>query len=339
MGGGQANSGQASQAAGNANSSSTQNLATSTADQTRTQQLMNSMFGTGAPGSTGTLSSFLNPNSMNVTNPTGAYKLNYEQAVNQTENEGQNSQANILRQAANNGLGLSSPAIAQMAQQTGLQTANLKGQDFTNAVGAQQQQAINNFWGATGAEASAAGQTGSNAVSSATGAGQTAANVYGTAGQYHTNPATSIIGAGLQAGGAVGAASMCPAEGERIKTPKGDRLVEELKCGDEISQLGNVARLKCDPIPHDGVRLIRVESEEGLTVLVGEKHAFIRPDWGYFNAEEALMNGWRSLKTDAPHPDRVKNAWPAGIGKVFEIVTIEGEGNKTYCASGFWSLE
>jgi hypothetical protein len=128
------------------------------------------------------------------------------------------------------------------------------------------------------------------------------------------------------------------AEGERIKTPKGDRLVEELKCGDEISQLGNVARLKCDPIPHDGMRLIRVESAEGLSVLVGEKHAFVRPDWGYFNAEEALMNGWRSLKTVGLKPDRIKDAWPAGIGKVFEIVTLEGEGNKTYCASGFWSL-
>jgi hypothetical protein len=87
------------------------------------------------------------------------------------------------------------------------------------------------------------------------------------------------------------------------------------------------------------MRLIRIESAEGLRVLVGEKHAFVRPDWGYFNAEEALMNGWRSLKTEALKPDRIKDAWPAGIGTVFEIITVEGEGNKTYCADGFWSLE
>jgi hypothetical protein len=342
MGGGQSNSGQASQASANANASSQQNLATSSTDQARNTQLVNSMFGTGAPGSTGSLSGFLNPNSMNVTTPTGAYKLNYQQTVNQTENEAQQGQSNIIRQAANNGLGLSSPAVAQQAMQTNLATANMKGQDFANAVTQQHSDAMNNFWGATNAEATAAGQAGTNAVSSASGAGQTAANVYGTAGQYHPNPATSIIGAGLQAGGAVGAAAAnpaCPAEGQRIKTPEGDRLVEELKRGDEISQLGNIAKLKCDPIRHENVPLIRVESVEGLSVLVGEKHAFVSPDWGYFNADELLKRGRRLLKTEGLRPDRTAWAARAGIGTVYEIVTVDGEGNRTYCVGDCWSLE
>src|SRR5579872_5287080 len=95
---------------------------------------MDRLFGTGAPGSKGTLSGFLDPNSVNVTTPTGAYKLNYEQAVNQTANAAQQGQSNIIRQAANNGLSLSSPVVAEMARDTALQTANMKGQDFTNAV-------------------------------------------------------------------------------------------------------------------------------------------------------------------------------------------------------------
>ena len=207
MGGGQANSGQAAQASANANASSQQNLATSSADQARNQQLMNSMFGTGAPGSTGSLSGFLNPNSMNVTTPTGAYKLNYQQTVNQTENEAKGNQSNIIRQAANNGLNLSSPAVAEMARQSGLDTANLKGQDFASAVTQQHSDAMNNFWGATNAEATAAGQSGTNAVSSASGAGQTAANINGTAGAYHPPTWQAPVGAALGAGGQMGAAA------------------------------------------------------------------------------------------------------------------------------------
>jgi hypothetical protein len=341
MGGGQSNPGQASQAANNANAASQQNLALSNQFGTRYNSLMDQFFGTGAPGSKGSMSGFLNPNSLNVTTPTGAYKLNYEQTVNQTENEAKGNQANIIRQAANNGLSLSSPAIAEMARETGIDTANLKGQDFASAVTQQHNDALSNFWGAANLASGAASGAGSGAVSSATGAGQTAANIYGTAGQYHPSPFTSIIGAGLQAGGQVGAAAAgpCPAEGETIKTPKGEVLVQDLKCGDEISQLGNVARLKCAPIPYDDVPLIRVQTHEGLVVLVGEKHAFVRPDWGYFNADEAMIAGWRSVKTTGMKPDRVEAAWPAGRGRVYKIITVDGEGNRTYCASGFWSLE
>lgn len=115
--------------------------------------------------------------------------------------------------------------------------------------------------------------------------------------------------------------------------------MQDLRCGDEISQLGNVARLKCDPIPYDDVPLIRVVSNEGLIAVVAEKHSFVRPDWGYFNADEAMMAGWRSVKTTGMKPDRIKSAMPAGRGKVFKIVTCDGEGNRTYCVSGFWSLE
>jgi hypothetical protein len=341
LGGGQSNSGQATTASNNANAASQQNLALSNEFGTRYNSLMNQFFGTGAPGSKGTLSGFLNPNSVNVTTPTGAYKLNYEQTVNQTENEGQNNQRNIIRQAANNGLSLSSPAVAEMARQTGLDTANLKGQDFASAVTAQHNDALQNFWNATNVGAGGAAGAGTGAVSGATGAGQTAANIYGTAGAYHPSPFTSVIGSGLAAGGAVGSGyeQSCPAEGSLILTPKGDRLIEHLRCGDEISQLGNVARLKCDPIPHDDVPLVKVETQDGACVLVSESHSFVRPDWGYFNAYEAMMGRWHSVKTSGLKPAHLKSAVPAGRGRVFELVTVEGEGNHTYCANSFWSLE
>jgi hypothetical protein len=338
-GGGQANSGQASEAANNANAASQQNLALSNEAGSRYNQLMTQFFGSGALGSKGTLSGFLDPNSMNVTTPTGAYKLNYQQTVNQTENEAKGNQANIIRQAANNGLSLSSPAVAEMARQTGLDTANLKGQDFASAVTAQHNDAMQNFWNASNIGAGGAATGIQSGVAGASGAGQTAANIYGTAGQYHPSPVTSIIGAGLQAGGQVGAAAACPAEGSLIRTPKGDRLIEHLRCGDEISQLGNVARLKCDPVPHDDAPLVKVETNEGLCVLVSESHSFARPDWGYFNAYEAMMGRWNSVKTTGMKPDRIKSAVPVGRGRVFELITVEGEGNHTYCANGLWSLE
>jgi hypothetical protein len=349
MGGGQANSGQATTAANNADAASQQNLALSNQMGARYNDLMSKFFGSGKPGSTGTLSGFLDPNSLNVTTPTGAYKLNYENTVKQTENESRGNQANIIRQAASNGLGLSSPAIAEMARRTGLDTANLKGQDFASAVTQQHNDALQNFWGATNIASGQASGAGSGAVAGASGAGSTAANIYGTAGQYHPGVAAGIIGSALGAAGQVGAAyatggastavSKCPAEGSPIKTPKGDRLVEELKCGDEISQLGCTARLKCDPIPHDDVPLVRVDTNDGLSVLVSESHSFVRPDWGYFNAYEAMMGRWHAVKTSGMKPAHLKSAVPSGRGRVFEIITLEGEGNHTYCVGGFWSLE
>jgi hypothetical protein len=340
-GGGQANSGQASQAANNANAASQQNLALSNEFGTRYNALMNQFFGTGAPGSKGSLSGFLNPNSLNVTTPTGAYKLNYEQTVNQTENEAQNNQRNIIRQAANNGLNLSSPAVAEMARETSLGTANLKGQDFAEAVTQQHNDALQNFWGAANLASGAASGAGSGAVAGASGAGQTAANIYGTAGQYHPSPWTSIAGAGLSAGGAVGGGyeSACPAEGSLVRTPKGDRLIETLKAGEEICQLGNVARLKCAPIRHHNAPLIRIMTMSGLSVTVSEKHAFILPAWGYVNAEDLLgtVGKWQRLKTEEQTGSLIQSAVRVGHGTVYEIVTSEG--NKTYCAAGLWSLE
>ena len=216
--------------------------------------------------------------------------------------------------------------------------ANAKGADFTDAVTQQHQEALNNFWGASNVAAGIAGEAGRNAVGATTGAGQTASNIYGTAGQYHGSPATSIIGSGLAAGGAVGLAAMCPAEGERIKMPAGARPIEELKCGDEISQLGGgFARLKCDPIPHDDVGLIRVLAYDGSTALVGEKHAFLHVGQGYFNANEAEL-GWQ-VKTDDGGWSTLRAVQPSGRGRVFDIITEDGAGNRTYCVGGIWSLE
>jgi len=225
LGGGQANSGQASQAASNANAASNQNLALGNEEAQRQLQMYNLLFGTGAKGSTGTLSQFLNPASLNVTNPTGAYKLNYEQTVNQTSNAAKAGQANIVRQAAANGLGLSSPAIAELARETSLDSANQKGQDFASAVTAQHNDAVNNFWNATGIASGTGNSSGSTAVGANSGAGSTAAGIYGTAGAYHPSPWTNVVGSGLQAGGAVGAAAACPAAGMKLKTPKGYKAV------------------------------------------------------------------------------------------------------------------
>lgn len=340
MGGGQANSGQASQAASNANVSSKKNLAIGTSDQATAERANNTLLDRA--------SGFLNPNALNVTTPTGAYKLNYEQAVKQTENESQGNQANIIRQAANNGLGLSSPAIAEMARRTGLDTANLKGQDFTQAVSQQHQDAVNNFWNAAQTYGGVGSSAGSNAVGATTGAGSTAANVYGTAGQYHASPITSIIGAGLQAGGAIGAsavapgaptaaAAACPAEGSLISTPKGKIKVEHLVCGDEISQKNNrVSRLKCTPIPHYGVRLFAILTLNEHQTLVGGSHSFIDPTGGYYRAQDARERFAVETESGRSILDRIRDA---GIGTVYEIITEDENTNRTYCADSLWSLE
>jgi hypothetical protein len=351
MGGGQANAGQASQAASNANTAVQGNISTANAASGRANSLYNLLFGSGGSGSSGTLSGFMNPASMNVTTPTGAYKTNYEQTIQQIQNQGNNAQKGIIQQAANNGLGLSSPAIAAMARDTGLQTANLTGQAFNNAVTNQQQQAINNFWNATGTAATAAGANNQTAVAGNTGAGSTSSGIYGTAGAYHPPAWTSALGSGLAAGGAIGSAALmptpptpagatpgCAVAGSKILTPRGELEIERLRAGDEICQKGDrVAKLKCAPIPYALANIYRVESFDEKVVLVASEHAFINPKGGYTEAED-LAVGF-DLDMLGNDRGRVKSVSRVGTDTVYKIVTCDDNTNRTYCVEGFWSLE
>jgi hypothetical protein len=339
MGGGQSNKGQATTAANNANASSQQNLKIGATNQQDYQSLFNTFFGrpgsAGTPG--GTLSPFLDPSSINVTQPTGAFKLNLQQANKATEQEGQNAFGNVVRQAANNGLNLSSPAVAYFQRKNAMDLADQKGSNFTNAVNQQHQEALNNFWGATSTAADLGKSADAASVGATSGSGSTAAGIYGTAGQYHQNPATSIIGSGVSAGGAVGAAAVCPALGSKIKTPNGSRKVEELRKGDLISQSnGRAIRLAADPVRYDGVELVLVELTDGRRGVVGERHAYAHPDGGFFYARDTKA-GNRVITEDGVG---IVYEWTRfGNGTVFGIETEAEHSNRTYCADGIWSLE
>jgi hypothetical protein len=332
MGGGQANSGQATTAANNADAASQQNLALSNTMGARYNQLMSQFFGSGAPGSKGTLSGFLDPNSLNVTTPTGAYKLNYENTVKQTENESRGNQANIIRQAAANGLGLSSPAIAEMARRTGLDTANLKGQDFASAVTQQHNDALQNFWGATNVASGQASGAGTGAVAGASGAGSTAANVYGTAGAYHAPAAATIAGSALEAGGAVGAAAMCPASGSKVLMADGShKNVEDLRKGDSVRAIdGTVDMLTADPIP--GWQDVVTVRTSDFAVCVSKSHWFDRSICGYVLAGDSLSESLRTQKGNQV----VSEIVPGAAKERCWDLTLSP--SHSYCVDGFWSL-
>lgn len=209
MGGGQTNSGQASQAAAQQTAASNQDMALSKQYGGQEQQMFNKLFGTG--GSGGTLSGMMNPASLNTGAPTGAYKTQWNTAQDQIGRDFANQRGSIAQQFANMGAtSRSTPSGFQADQMNQLARgeADTRGTTYTNLVGQQHQDALNNFWNANNI---AAGQQASATSGSTTGAGNSgssSAALYGTAGAYHPPAYASALGSGIGAAGTVGGAAV-----------------------------------------------------------------------------------------------------------------------------------
>lgn len=168
------------------------------------------LFGSGTTGSTGgTLSSFLNPNSLNVSAPTGPQALEYKQDVSNIATQGAQNRGAIARGFASRGFG-SMPAgfVADQTRQQLADQSNQQGQAFTNLTGQSYTNALNNFWNATNI-ASGAGAAATNAgIAADTSAANNYANLYGTASTPVPSTLGALAGGALSAGGQVGEASV-----------------------------------------------------------------------------------------------------------------------------------
>src|ERR1700688_4676886 len=103
MGGGQANSGQASTAAAQQTAANTQDMQISAANAARQQQLTNTLFGTGAPGSTGTLSGMLNPANLTQSGLNPAYTAQFNQGKDQIGQSTAQQRGLLAQSFANSG--------------------------------------------------------------------------------------------------------------------------------------------------------------------------------------------------------------------------------------------
>lgn len=308
-----------------------QQLALATDQNNKQSALYKTLFGDGTSGGGGTLSHFLDPNSLNVTNPTGVYQRQYQGAVQQGENEATNQRASQQRSMASRGFG-SAPSMfaADQDRQSRLATADAKGGAFTDAVGKQYNDALSNFWNATG--------TASDTMRGATGAatqnygnvGSTAASMYNSGNQQIQK--SNLLGNVISGGAQVGAAALCPAKGSMITLPNGfTREVEQFKKGDQVMGIdGEPCTLLDDPLP--AVReCVIVGTDDDHFGKVGMDHTFVLVGGGYDYAKNIAGKFVKSVTGTA----RVKTVM--GI-KPEVVYFLPIDGSHTYCADGLWAM-
>lgn len=336
-GGGQANKGQATQAAAQQTAASNQDMALSKQNQAYQARLMGMLFGTGAKGSdSGSLTGFMDPKKLDDANLSGAYKSAYNQGTDQLSKDYSNARGSLSQAWANRGMGSNSTPSgfqADQERQMGGNLADSRGAAFSDALGKQHGEALNNFWNANNIASGNAASTGSGALQGSGQSGSSSAQVYGTAGQYHPSAFGSIVGSALGAGGQVGAAAMCVTAGMRILLP-GDEWIkaEFLKKGDIVlgidgrgDEVVEVEETRPQPVC-DVATLKR-------TARVSLSHAFDRSDGGYVCAGSAVREMLNTLdgREDVIAVDMLPDH------QVCYFIRVKR--SHGYCVEGLWSLE
>lgn len=327
----QVNSAQATQADAAAQQSEQASANLTQQNTKQAGQNYNYLFG--EDGKSGSMTPFMDPGK--VTNgsgaPTGTYGTIYNNAVQQGGRDYANARGSLAQQWANNGFAGGTPNGFQADQERKLASsfADANGQNYTNLAAQGHQEDVNNFWNASNLAAGQQATSTGAAVSSAANEGNTAANVYGTAGKQATvnNPLNSLI----SASGTVGAAAMCPAQGGKIRTKRGDVAVEDLSAGDDLLQSdGHFHTLPEDPYSVTA-ECVDVETSRERKTRVSEGHAFSTNGGGYVDAIAS-----RNQEIRAHHEkDLVTRVTKCGRHQVFVMPKF---GNNTYLCDGFWSL-
>jgi hypothetical protein len=168
------------------------------------------LFGSGTTGSTGgTLSNFLDPNSLNVSAPTGAYGLQYKQAIGNIAKQSNQVQGSLARSYASRGFGNAPSGFqADQSRQAAEDATSQKGAAFTDLAGKSYQDALSNFWNANNIASGSAATNTNAAISADSAAANNYANLYGTASTPNPSVLGAALGGGLQAGGSVGSAAL-----------------------------------------------------------------------------------------------------------------------------------
>lgn len=289
-GGGQANSGQASQAAAQQTAANQQDMALSAQNMAYQKQLMGTLFGTGQGTNQGSVGAMLDPSKLDSANLTGAYKSAYNQGTNQLSQDYANQKGSLAQGWANAGMGSGSTPSgfqADQQRQLGSSEADSRGQAFSSAIGAQHNEALSNFWNAANVANGQAASTGTGATTGAANSGSSSAAVYGTAGAYHPPAAATIAGSALQAGGTAGAAALCPTSGMRILLHDwSTKPVEELVKGDLVYGMDGLPDELVEVSLSRPVHVCDV-STALRTVRVSVTHTFERSKGGWVCAGSA----------------------------------------------------
>lgn len=339
----QVNTGQATAADAGATKQAEANAALANQNAAYQRSAMSTLFGI-APGqeekgvqSSGSLSGMLDPNKLNVSGPTGSFKLQYDQGNKAIDTQLQNGVGSLARESANRGFGADANFVADQGRQNYLGAAAAKGANFADAATKSYADAKDNFWNANNLLAGQGANAGSNAITANTSAGNTYANLYGVAGQQAkpTGFGNALVGA-LGVAGAGAMSAWCPVEDSLVTLADGAaKKVQDLDfTKDLILQSDGTSRLLDKaPTPHFQEAL-EVETQRGKKGRVSRSHAYI-VGYGYQTAGELVVDGSTYLRTDEVERDAVKFVSNLGLRRVFSMPI---GGNHTYCVDGIWSI-
>src|ERR1700674_539174 len=294
------------------------------------------LFGTPKPGgggmSGGTLSGMMNPASLDVTQPTGPYALQYNQAKAQGATNTDQAKQAIDREAGQRGFGTGAPSgyTGFLKSQADMSNAQNNGQLFSQFAGNSYQDALNNFWKAT--------NTASGTANTQTGQGTGAyTNLYGTGQKAATDTRGQNIGildSALSAGGTAASGAMtCLCEGTMLMLADGSLIaVQNVLPGMPLaSQNGKENRVTALRI-YEAVQCVKIEAMNGCTLCASRKHTIVLPLGGYARMEDALLQYVRTYKG----PSIVRTMIDLGKQTVYQVLT---DGSHDYLSSEFWSLE
>jgi hypothetical protein len=153
----------------------------------------------------GAISGFLNPSSMNVTGPTGAFATQYTNEKNQNAQAANQALQSTNRALAQRGMGATPAGFNAANMLSAYQNqANANANAYAQNALASQNQAVQNFWNAANLQNNMANTNLNNGLQATQGAGSIYDSLYGTSAQQKQNPFTATLGAlgGLAQAGA-----------------------------------------------------------------------------------------------------------------------------------------
>jgi|ERR1700731_36509 len=166
----------------------------------------NTLFGSDPnSASGGTLGGFLNPNNLTTASmgPTGPYKIQYDQSLGNLAGAQAAQRGALSQSLQNRGFGTTSPSGfgATQALQQSLGQGQETGQLFSDYTNQGYQDALRNMWSAAGILSGQGTSAMQGSLQGQGQAGQTYANLYGTAGRQAQG--SSLLGSALGAGGSI----------------------------------------------------------------------------------------------------------------------------------------
>jgi hypothetical protein len=165
----------------------------------------NTLFGSGTTANGGTLGGYLDPSKLDAASmgPTGPYKIQYNQSLGTLANAQAQQRGALSTSLQNRGFGMGSPSGfgSTQALNQSLGQAQETGQLFSDYTNQGYQDALRNMWSAAGILSGQGTSAMQGALQGQGQAGQTYANLYGTAGKQAQG--TSLLGSLLGAGGSI----------------------------------------------------------------------------------------------------------------------------------------